>query len=301
MADVSISAKGPGALGAVHQRAELLASTLPPMLVDAERVAATVAQGVHGRRRVGEGETFWQFRRYQQGDAANRIDWRRSAKSHRTYVRENEWEAAQSVWLWRDVSPSMQYRSGTNIGTKADRATLLLLATASLLMLGGEHVGLLGTDRIARTGRATLSEMAVTLSLGDDGGASLPRAHRMPRHAKLVLISDFLAPIEETEALVRQFAASGVTGHLLQVLDPAEENLPFSGRTVFQGLKEENMLTVGKAELLRQDYHARLAALRGSLANLTRRAGWSLTFHRTDHPAQQALLPLYAAFGRTTA
>jgi uncharacterized protein (DUF58 family) len=300
MADVSPSAKGHGSHGAVRQRAELLASTLPPMLVDAERVAATVAQGVHGRRRVGQGETFWQFRRYRQGDAASRIDWRRSAKSHRTYVRENEWEAAQSVWLWRDASPSMQYRSGTNLDTKADRATLLLLATASLLMLGGEHVGLLGTDRIARTGPATLSEMAVTLSRGENDSASLPRDDRMPRHAELFLIGDFLAPFEETEALVKRFAASGVTGHLLQVLDPAEEELPFSGRTVFEGLEEENILTVGKAESLRQDYQARLATLRGGLANLTRRAGWSLTFHRTDHPAQQALLPLYAAFGRTT-
>ena len=299
MADVATSVKGQVAPGAVRQRAELLASTLPPMLVDAERVAATVAQGVHGRRRVGQGETFWQFRRYQQGDPASRIDWRRSAKSHRTYVRENEWEAAQSVWLWRDTSPSMQYRSGTNLDTKADRATLLLLATASLLMLGGEHVGLLGTDRIARTGRATLSEMAVTLSSGEDGGTSLPCADRMPRHAELVLIGDFLAPFEETEALVKRFAAIGVTGHLLQVLDPAEEDLPFSGRTVFEGLEEEPTLTVGKAEALRQDYQARLAALRGGLANLTRRAGWSLTFHRTDHTAQQALLPLYAAFGRT--
>ncbi len=299
MADQTTSGETQGAHGAVRQRAELLASTLPPMLVDAERVAATVAQGVHGRRRVGQGETFWQFRRYRQGDAASRIDWRRSAKSHRTYVRENEWEAAQSVWLWRDASPSMRYRSNPGLETKADRATLLLLATSSLLMMGGEHVALLGTDRIARAGRATLSEMAVTLSHSAEDSANLPRVDRIPRHAELVLIGDFLAPFEETEALVKRFAASGVSGHLLQVLDPAEEELPFSGRTVFEGLEDESILTVGKAEALRIDYKSRLAALRASLADLTRRAGWSLTFHRTDHPAQQALLPLYAAFGRS--
>jgi uncharacterized protein (DUF58 family) len=299
VADQTTSGETQGAHGAVRQRAELLASTLPPMLVDAERVAATVAQGVHGRRRVGQGETFWQFRRYRQGDAASRIDWRRSAKSHRTYVRENEWEAAQSVWLWRDASPSMRYRSNPGLETKADRATLLLLATSSLLMMGGEHVALLGTDRIARAGRATLSEMAVTLSHSAEDSANLPRVDRIPRHAELVLIGDFLAPFEETEALVKRFAASGVSGHLLQVLDPAEEELPFSGRTVFEGLEDESILTVGKAEALRIDYKSRLAALRASLADLTRRAGWSLTFHRTDHPAQQALLPLYAAFGRS--
>ncbi len=284
----------------VRQRAEILSSTLPPLLIEAERVASTVAQGVHGRRRVGQGETFWQFRRYRPGDSASRIDWRRSAKSHRTYVRETEWEAAQSVWLWRDASPSMRYRSDRRLETKADRAALLLLASASLLMLGGEHVGLLGYDRIARAGRSTLAEMTINLAREESGAApqaSLPQAERLPRHAQVILISDFLSPFEETEALVKRFAAGGVSGHLLQVLDPAEEELPFSGRTRFEGLEREGDLTVGRAEALRTDYKARLQALRDSLANLTRRTGWGMTLHRTDHTAQQGLLPLYAAFG----
>src|SRR6266852_6611266 len=92
-------------------RGEQLASRLPPLLVAAERVATTVAQGVHGRRRVGQGESFWQFRQYEPGDAAQRIDWRESAKSQRLYVRETEWEAGQRVWLWRDASPSMDWSS----------------------------------------------------------------------------------------------------------------------------------------------------------------------------------------------
>ena len=109
----------------LQHRAEQAAAALPPLLVAAERVAATVAQGVHGRRRVGQGETFWQFRQYQPGDAATRIDWRESAKSQRLYVRETEWEAAQSVWLWRDASPSMEYASSKAIPTKRERADLL--------------------------------------------------------------------------------------------------------------------------------------------------------------------------------
>ena len=69
--------------GGLRHRAEQAGSALPPLLVAAERVAATVAQGIHGRRRVGQGETFWQFRQYQPGYAATRIDWRESAKSQR--------------------------------------------------------------------------------------------------------------------------------------------------------------------------------------------------------------------------
>src|ERR1700749_5107824 len=104
------------------RRAEALGARLPPLLVAAERVATTVAQGVHGRRRVGQGDSFWQFRQYEPGDSAQRIDWRESAKSQRLYVRETEWEAAQSVWLWRDASPSMDYHSSPQLSTKRARA-----------------------------------------------------------------------------------------------------------------------------------------------------------------------------------
>ena len=109
------------------------AASLPPLMVAAERVAATVAQGVHGRRRIGVGETFWQFRQYEYGDRPETIDWRQSAKSDRVFVREMEWEAAQSIWLWRDLSHSMDWRSGANHPTKRERADLLTLALAALL------------------------------------------------------------------------------------------------------------------------------------------------------------------------
>ncbi|MFC7551412.1 DUF58 domain-containing protein [Pseudoroseomonas wenyumeiae] len=93
-------------------RAEALGARLPPLVVAAERVAATVMQGVHGRRRAGQGDAFWQFRPYTPGDALNRLDWRQSAKSDRLFVRETEWEAAQSVALWRDAGETMRWSSG---------------------------------------------------------------------------------------------------------------------------------------------------------------------------------------------
>lgn len=290
----------------VRQSAESLASTLPPLLVAATHVASTVAQGVHGRRRVGVGETFWQFRQYMPGDTANRIDWRQSAKSERVYIRETEWEAAQSVWLWRDNSPSMQYHSSGAAETKAARATLLLLATAALLVRGGEHIALLGRDRVARSGRAALDRMTMSLIAdGDqpattDAATGLPQPARLPRYAHLVLLSDFLSPFEEIEAVVRRHAAQGVAGHLVHTLDPAEEDLPFSGRTRFEGMEQEGNITVGRAEILREEYQTRLAALRAGLTDLAHSVGWTFTGHRTDHPPQPALLSLYGAFARET-
>jgi uncharacterized protein (DUF58 family) len=281
---------------ALRQRAEQLAASLPPLMAAAERVAATVAQGVHGRRRVGPGESFWQFRRYQPGDATSRVDWRQSAKSQKYFVRENECEAAQSVWLWRDGSPSMRYRSFAAEIEKVDRADLLLLALAALLIRGGERVALLGVEERPASGRAALTRLANHLLRGGDKETpSLPSSERLPRHARVVLIGDFLSPLAELDALVRAYAGQGVSGHLLQVLDPAEEDLPFRGRTRFEGVEGEGALTVGRAETLRQAYLDRLAARRGALQALARAVGWTAAFHRTDRPPQTALLALYAA------
>ena len=220
---------------------------MPPLLVAAERVAATVAQGVHGRRRVGQGETFWQFRQYQPGDAATRIDWRESAKSQRLYVRETEWEAAQSVWLWRDASASMDYSSagyiaGAEWPTKRDRAELLLVALASLLVRGGERLTLLGSGVAPMTGRVALTRLVAADRARRRAQAAatlgLPAFEPLPRAGQLVLIGDFLAPLDTINAAVARFAGAGLKGHLLQIADPAEEDLPFAGRVRFEGVEE---------------------------------------------------------------
>ena len=286
--------------------AEALVQNLPPLLVAAERVAATVAQGVHGRRRVGSGESFWQFRRYQPGDAAARIDWRQSARTDRLYVRETEWAAAQSVWLWCDGSASMRYRSAATWPTKIDSARLLLLALAALLVRSGERVALLGEGLQPASGRAALARLA--LALDARGGTnttaapapalsppSLPPAEPLPRYARLVLFGDFLAAPERIEAVVQAFVRSGVRGALVQIIDPAEEALPFSGRVLFSGCEADGEALFGRVEAVRAAYQTRFAAHREALRSLARGAGWTHLVHRTDQPPQMALLALYLA------
>jgi uncharacterized protein (DUF58 family) len=278
----------------LRQHAEEAAAALPPLLVAAERVAATVAQGVHGRRRVGQGETFWQFRQYEPGDPTTRIDWRESAKSQRVYVRETEWEAAQSVYLWRDGSASMDYASARGAPTKRARADLLALALAVMLVRGGERVSLIGTGLPPSHGRVVLERMALLLTRAGDG-PSLPEFEPLPRHAHIVLIGDFLSPLAEIQTRVARFAANGVKGYLMQVLDPAEETLPFAGRVRFEGLEREEPLLVSRVETLREAYLERLARHRDGLAAIARGAQWGFGTHRTDRPLQTALLALYAA------
>jgi uncharacterized protein (DUF58 family) len=281
-------------------RAERAAAALPPLLVAAERVAATVAQGVHGRRRVGQGETFWQFRQYEPGDAAGRIDWRESAKSQRLYIRETEWEAAQSVWLWCDPSASMDYSSaeyvsGAQWPTKRERAELLLVALASLLVRGGERLTMLGSGVAPMTGRIAVSRVVEILSRRRSGGDSLPAFEPLPRAGLLVLIGDFLSPLDDINAAFTRFAAMGLKGHLLQIVDPAEEDLPFDGRVRFAGVEEREEVVVSRVEGIREDYSSRFRDHRASLAVIAGRLGWTFGSHRTDRAPGPALLALYAA------
>jgi uncharacterized protein (DUF58 family) len=282
-------------LSGLHQQAEVLADRLPPLLVAAERVAATVAQGVHGRRRVGVGETFWQFRPYQAGDPTARIDWRQSARSAQLFLRDQEWEAAETVWLWADASGSMAYSSASRVPTKQDRATLLLLALASLLTRAGERIALLGDRRRPTGGRAAVANMCERLEAHSAAESSAVPIQQLPRHARLVLISDFFVPLEELRERLRGFVAMGVRGHLMQVLDPAEPSLPFAGRVRFEGLENDGATLIGNVDSVRLRYRDRVEAHRLGLRDLARGFGWTVASHLTDHPPEPPLLALYTA------
>ena len=262
----------------------------------AERLATATALGVHGRRRAGMGETFWQFRRYQPEDASTAIDWRQSAKSQHLFVREREWEAAESVWFWRDGSAGMNFSSSPNLPTKVERASVLALALASLLVRGGERVGLLGGGYPPSTGRMALRRIAQSLSHATAG--DMPPASVASRNSAIVWLSDFLAPFEQIEARMRALAHAGAHGFLVQVSDPAEEDFPYQGRVRFESpTARDEDTTFGRAETVRTGYRARFTAHVESLGQLARRLGWSFTRHRTDRSPQTALIALYAALG----
>ena len=258
---------------------------LPPLLVAAERVAVTVAQGVHGRRRVGQGETFWQFRQYEPGDAATRIDWRESAKSQRLYVRETEWEAAQSVWLWRDASASMDYYLGRlhSRGRVADKARPRRAAARR----AGEpaRARRRAPDPARQRHRADeRTDCAVAGRRADRPrpgrrGRACPAFEPLPRAGQLVLIGDFLSPLDAVNSAVARFAAAGLKGHLLQVVDPAEEDLPFDGRVRFEGVEERDEVVISRVESVRERlFRAVPASSRGTRRDRRSRSAGASAF-----------------------
>jgi len=304
------TANGAPARQTPRQRGEALAARLPPLLLAAERVAATVAQGVHGRRRVGLGETFWQYRDYQPGDRVASIDWRRSARSDRVFVRQTEWEAAQSVWVWRDASASMAWRSRRDLPSKRERAELLALALMQLMIRAGEHVTLLGSGLAPAASRDTLGRLALLLqreaATGADtagGGpdlSALPGLAPLPRAGQVVLFSDFLASEESIASCLRGFARRGLRGHLVQVLDPAEADLPYEGRVRFEGTEGESPWLLSRVDDVRGAYRRRLGAHQAALRAAARGQDWRCTFHRSDQPPQVALLAIYNALAERT-
>jgi uncharacterized protein (DUF58 family) len=277
-----------------QHEADGLSAGLPALMVRADHLAASASLGVHGRKRAGPGESFWQFRRYQSQDAASRIDWRQSAKSQNLYVREREWEAAQTVWFWRDASANMDFASGRE--RKKERAELLLLALAALLVRGGERVGLMGMDGAPGASRLALSRIGHGLDAPGARRAS-PPATPLKRGSELVWFSDFLYP--EATAAITVLARQGLRGHLVRIIDPAEEDFPFRGRVRFEAAGPHGAPEIfGRAERVRASYRARFAAHgEHHIADTAMRLGWSCTSHRTDHAPQRALIALHAAIG----
>ena len=271
-----------------------LTDRLPDLLLEATRVSTTVTHGVHGRRRAGSGETFWQFRQFEIGDAAQQIDWRRSATTDHLFVREREWEAAHTVWLWPDISTSMSFKSHLSNVVKRDRALVMMFAAAEMLVRSGERVALMGLTQPSANRKVTtrLAEMLSANAKSPLIATSQPPPQRISRFASTLWFSDFLDPIEKIAPRIEELAHQDVIGHLVQVLDPAEETLPYDGRTEFIGLEDNERWLADRAESLRTVYREKLLAHRDAIAGLCRRLGWSFAVHHTDRPPADAMLQL---------
>ncbi|MGD0190505.1 MAG: DUF58 domain-containing protein [Rhizomicrobium sp.] len=285
----------------LREQAESLAAALPPLLVAAERLASAVNLGVHGRRKAGIGETFWQFRRYSREDPSTLIDWRQSAKSQHLFVREREWEAAEAVWFWRDGSASMRFRSGNRVTTKIERANLLALSLASLLVRGGERIALMGDGHAPATGRGALRRISHELVDLAPAGNALPPDAPVTKNSQLIWLSDFLSPIADIENTLRRLARTGLTGHLVHVIDPAEEEFPFAGRTRFESVTNAESQLFGRAETVRSSYCARFRAHAEAVSAMAPRLSWRYLAHRTDKRPETALIALYADIGGSDA
>jgi len=279
--------------------ARRLADTLPRLILDARRVASTVIHGLHGRRRAGPGENFWQYRRFVSGEPAQNVDWRRSARDHHLYVREREWEASHTIWIWPDRSPSMTFASALSNGSKLERTLVVAFALAEVLVQGGERVGVPGLMRPTAS-RNVIEKMAEAILHDPTERASLPPSFAPSPLSEIVVLSDLWAPIDNVRGTIAQLSATGAHGHVVQIVDPAEESFPYSGRVEFIEPEGAGSVTAGRAETWRTDYQAIVTRHRAAIRAETDMRGWSFAVHRTDRPASELLLVLHSRMGDIT-
>jgi uncharacterized protein (DUF58 family) len=273
-----------------------LAASMPRLMLEAHRVAASVIHGLHGRRRAGAGENFWQYRRFVSGEAAARVDWRRSARDDHLYVREQEWEAAHTIWIWPDRSTSMAFASTSAQDSKLDRTLVLALALAEVLVEGGERIGIPGLLRPTAS-RNVVEKIAQAMVHDPAERASLPPTFTPSPLAETVVLSDFWSPIARVREMIGQLSATGSAGHLVQIVDPAEETFPYAGRVEFVEPEGAGSITAGRAETWRADYVERIRQHRSDIRADTDRLGWSFIIHRTDRPASELLINLHSQLG----
>ncbi len=296
MAELRLSDIETGAVRQATGSARSLADAMPRLILEARRVAATVIHGLHGRRRAGPGENFWQYRRFVSGEPSQNVDWRRSARDDHLYVREREWEASHTIWVWPDRSPSMAFASTLVTDSKLERALMVAFALAEVLVQGGERVGIPGLTRPTAS-RNVIEKMAEAILHDPAERASLPPSFAPSPLSEIVLLSDLWSPIGEVQKTIAQLSATGAHGHVVQVVDPAEESFPYSGRIEFIEPEGAGSVTAGRAETWRNDYSGLVARHRAAIRAETDRRAWSFAIHRTDRPGSELLLVLHSRMG----
>ncbi|EJF86596.1 DUF58 domain-containing protein [Bartonella rattimassiliensis] len=263
---------------------------MPYFLLQARHIANTLITGWHRQRKHGNGENFWQFRPYVEGESIARIDWRRSARDENTYLREREWQMTQTVWLWPDQSASMHYCSRFSKISKGNYAIILTLAVATLLARSGEHIAMPNLMPPTMTSNV-VEQIAFALENRSDEN-SFPDLSTITRSSHAIIISDFLDYPEKIIQHLTVLFTKKVTAHLIEIADPAEENFPYAGRTEFFDPETKEKHVFAKVENLRNNYCKLYKARRQELANFCARQGWSYHVSTTDKPLTKTILHL---------
>jgi uncharacterized protein (DUF58 family) len=126
---------------------------------------------------------------------------------------------------------------------------------------------------------------------------SLPPTFAPAPLAEIVLLSDLWSEIGDLRRTITQLSGNGARGHVVQIVDPAEETFPYWGRVEFVEPEGGGRITAGRAETWRTDYAERVRRHRADIRSETDRLGWSFAIHRTDRPANELLLSLHVRIG----
>ena len=293
-------------------------SSLPPAaLIDAQTLmsirnlelrARVVVEGfwsgLHKSPYHGFSVEFTEYRQYTPGDDPRYLEWRVFARSDRYFLKRFEDETNLRCHLLVDQSRSMAFGS---LGyTKAAYAATLAATLGYFLHLQGDAIGLLTFDeqvrdylparhRFGHLRRLMLSLEKPVSGRATDLAAPLQRvAEIIRKRGLIVLISDFLAPLDRLEKAMVQLAACGHEVIVFQVLDPAEATFQFREPAVFEDLETGRTLMVDPGAV-RADYTRRLDEQCAAVRQLCQRLGNTCSRLTTDQPLELALFDFLRA------
>ena len=271
-------------------KAEELSNQIPSLYIKADRIANTIWEGMHNRNKDGVGDNFWQFRKYEYGDPAHLIDWKKTAKSNETFIQEKELQTLQNFVIWRDTSKSMNFRSTEKIDTKLYRANLFTLALTIILSKSGENIILNGLKSKILKGSNAVNFISNQINEKIiDSYKSSPNTNEIKNNSDVILIGDFLNNINETVKTVKELSNRGINGIIIQILDPAESFFPYKGRINFNGLEGEQNILIGKAESVRNDYKKAIKIHIDKLEKFTTSYSWKYFLDTSDQEASVSL------------
>lgn len=291
----------PLTLSSLREKSDRIAGSYEDLLIRAEDVAASVLIGGHRKRLPGYGDEFWQFREFQSlSDQPQDIDWRQSAKGERHYIRQKEQQVVQRFHFWLSRYEGMNYKSDIAPCSKAEMAQLILMALGVVLSRSGEYLSSPFRNRASR-GEPGLERLGAYLLNGAEGQQESGSAAILPgpgeaesaTHTSRILAGDFLAPAEDIEACLERLAGQGQNGLILQVLDPAEEDLPFDGHVLFEGVEHNESIRIDHAQSIRSKYQERVKAHCRNVAEIAESYGWLYLKFRTDMPPAHAFEKLW--------
>lgn len=280
----------------LRTRAEESGGDIPALISAAERAVKNIVHGPHAQKKTGGSEEFWQFREYMPGDRPQDIDWRQSAKTQRVYIRQKEWHNTQDNIFWCSAHEGMRFSSGKN-PTKADVANILTLGLALLMTRGGERVALMDQGFAARS-ENTLEALANDLVSAVHNGTLPAPSRAISKNSSIILAGDFLSDLDEMENSFATLAALSENGLVVQILDPAELNLPYNGRVLFEGFDNQAQENVQNVNSIRGQYQERIALHIRSVKELCRDYGWHYVLHRSDQTITETLQAIWLEMSR---
>lgn len=267
------------------QIVEALDAALPAIMMDARRAASSIVMGEHGKRRAGLGDAFWQHREWTNGESIRQVDWRRSARSDKLFVRERERQVPALLQVWCDSRAGMDWTSDPQTPTKAQRGLVMGLALAIATRAGGERVCALGI------GTPMGNELAFARLL-DEAGKSVPRQFQA---GQVLLISDGLECAEVWAQRAKQIGGARAQLIVVLIADRAEQDFPFQGRVAFSASPTDTPLIIGRAQGAQSGYVAAYRQHLDDVQNAIRSGGGHVFTHVTANPTVPTLLQLATA------